>query len=172
MQQLLLFSALLLLALQSCQQAPSSQSIPYDEPDSLAMPEDNGKQKMVIAITEDPRHDRAKLHSEVMKLHDTTMPKMPAVNRMIRRLKALGADEQSGITASQHEHILRFQKDLEGTEDGMFDWMANFREPAINVPHEEAMAYLNDQKNQMAQIDSMIDATLKAAEEWLASISN
>ena len=161
-----------MLLLSACQQEGSTdQSDTARGQDSIEMATDDGRQKIVLAITEDPRHDRAKLYGEVMEVHDITMPKMTQVNRMIRQLKALRANDQVTLTETQKQSLHTFQKTLEEAEEGMFAWMNDFREPTPSMPQEEAMTYLQDQKNQMLAIDSTIDVTLRKAAEFLKPLT-
>lgn len=113
----------------------------------------NGSQKEIAAL------DKA-----TMDIHDEAMKEMADMNRTSRALKAfvstaLMTPEQS---APYSEVLLR----MENAETGMMNWMTQYKSPE-DMPAEQALAYLQDQKMKITKNRDDIHDALEAGKKLL-----
>lgn len=103
------------------------------------------------------KNDPAKpLYDEVMKIHDDVMPKMSDINRYQKQLRKQ-LDTESDSTKKV---ILNAINNLEMADEGMMQWMADFK-----VPDEEPAktTYLKDQKKHIEKVrDDMLNSMEQA----------
>jgi hypothetical protein len=110
------------------------------------------------------------LQSEVLELHDTAMVKTDAIYAMIDNLKELkGVAETDSLNPSPMliVQILDGITQLRKADDAMMDWMANFETVEKDAPVDESLAYLQQQKTSILEVDSLIDNSLKNGREIL-----
>ncbi len=120
---------------------------------TLIMVACNGSKKEMVA-----------LDKETMDIHDEAMKEMADMNRTSRALKAfvstaLMTPEQS---APYSEALLN----IENAETGMMNWMTQYKSPE-DLPAEQALAYLKDQKAKITKNRDDIHAALEAGKKLL-----
>jgi hypothetical protein len=109
--------------------------------------------------------ERKKLMEDVMALHDKYMPQMDSLKKLNNRL---GTQLDSVVTDSAM--IIEFENartQLENASEGMMDWMRNFEKPADSVKKEEAINYLNNQKQLMENVGVEMEKSMHRADSLL-----
>ena len=119
---------------------------------------------------ETPKSPREQLYDEVMVIHDESMLKMGDIYARISDLKELNADSLN--PSPYKEEILDAITDLRQADDGMMDWMAQFKEPGEEVANEEAMAYLEEEKKKIVAVDEAIDESLSQGQALIEKANN
>lgn len=107
------------------------------------------------------------LYQEVMDLHDDAMEQMSLIRRLSRQLK--DSIENTGVNPMEQEETInryrnRLQK-LNGADEAMRQWMRRFNYQS--VPESEQMAYLQQEKERIEEVDRKIDEAIAAARESL-----
>lgn len=104
--------------------------------------------------------EREQLYKEVMEIHDAVMPKMADLNRLKRNLKAqIKAD--STISDSIKTLVNVQLGKLSAAEDGMTDWMRDFKAPKKSDPDEKIIAYLKTEKINISRVSDLMLENLK-----------
>lgn len=109
--------------------------------------------------------ERKKLMEDVMALHDEYMPQMDSLKNLNNRL---AAQLDSAVTDSAM--TIEFENartQLEEASEGMMNWMRNFEKPADSVKKEEAINYLNDQKEVMKNVGIEMEQSMHRADSLL-----
>ena len=119
---------------------------------------------------ETSKSPREQLYDEVMVIHDESMLKMGDIYARISDLKALSADSLNH--SPYKEEILAAITGLRKADDGMMDWMAQFKEPGEEVPSEEAMTYLAEEKGKIIAVDKAIDESLEQGQSLIEKAKN
>jgi prefoldin subunit 5 len=95
------------------------------------------------------------LKSEVIGIHDEVMPKMSEIHKNKKMLqKALEV-----VSVDNKEIILLHIQKLEEADEAMMSWMGDYKIP---VDEEEAIKYLQDQRNEITRVKNLM---LKAIEK-------
>ena len=76
---------------------------------------------------------------EIMVLHDEVMPLMVDM----KKKRTLVEEKSMGIDSTQMATFRDAIRDLKIAEDGMWDWMNQYKKPEI--PSDEALKYLENQ---------------------------
>ena len=104
------------------------------------------------------------LRDEVFAIHDEVMPRMSEIVRLKGGLKEMPTD-------TINEAVVRAaQSQLEKAEDAMMGWMNNFTGPEKlrgSKSHEEIMAYLQNEKLEIAKVRDAMNNSIAAAERIL-----
>jgi len=100
-----------------------------------------------------------KLFDEVMVVHDDVMPKTATIHRLKKKLKNNQTDENaSSITVAIQQ--------LDIADEGMMQWMEDFKKPK-NKPFEEAKAYYENEKVRITKVKKDIHSAISIAEELI-----
>lgn len=123
---------------------------------------DTGSQAAAPAPTAEER-----LYQEVMDLHDEAMEQMSLIRRLSRQLS--DSIENTGVNPMEQEETIdryrnRLQK-LKEADEAMRQWMRRFNYQ--NVQESEKMAYLQQEKERIEEVDRKIDDAIAAARESL-----
>ncbi len=116
--------------------------------------------------SDDPNHIKEEaLKDELMVIHDEVMPKMGEVNKLRNELVTLS--EKSNTTDSLAiASIKETIQYLEQADEGMMDWMGEFKRPSKlrkSKTHEEILAYLEDEKQKVQKVKEDINGSIEAA---------
>jgi len=119
---------------------------------------------VVFASCDDSKEQIKTLKKETMDIHDEAMKDLADMNRVNRQLKdymivALMTPEQS----QQFSTVLG---NMKKAEDGMMSWMAEYKDPK-EMPGQEAIAYLQDQKQKITTNRDDIRAALEAGKKLI-----
>ncbi len=106
------------------------------------------------------------LRNEVFAIHDEVMPKMSDIVRLKGGLIEMPTDSISGPM------VKATNAQLEKSEDAMMNWMNNFKSPEKlreSKNHEEIMAYLENEKLEIAKVRDEMKNSIEAAERILSA---
>ncbi len=119
---------------------------------------------LIIVACSNPRQKVVELQEEVMVIHDSSMVKMDAIYTQIAQLRKL-QEAVSGDNANPdsllNDEILSAITDLRKADDGMMDWMANYKAPTEEADIEESMQYLEAEMERIKEVDREIDKSLE-----------
>lgn len=105
------------------------------------------------------------LKEQTMAIHDEAMAEMAEMNRLGRTLKRAVAELPADAPrADSAQAILRQMK---RAEEDMYTWMRQYNPPPQNMPQEEALRYLEEQKRLISQNQQDIRAARDAARQML-----
>lgn len=93
----------------------------------------------------------AEMHRQVMEVHDEVMPKMGDIYKTKKRLKAL-LTEHIESADSTRSNLLIAIKNLEDADDGMMQWMSDFKSGYKGKTDQETIAYLKSEKDKISQV--------------------
>ena len=104
-----------------------------------------------------------------MVVHDEVMPKMGEINNLRKKLIKLSKSGQVGDTI-QLSTIQEAIEYLEKADDGMMDWMGEFKSPSKlrgKKSHEEIMTYLKSEKVKVEKVKYDMLTSISTATEIL-----
>jgi hypothetical protein len=104
------------------------------------------------------------LEQETMRIHDEAMAEMADMNRVRREIKDFMT--RAKMTPEAMKQWQQALTDIEKAEEGMMNWMAGYKEPA-GQPEADALKYLQEQKDKIAQNQADIRAALAAGKKLL-----
>jgi chemotaxis protein histidine kinase CheA len=119
------------------------------------------------ASEENPQQAEQAAWDEMMETHDAVMPKMAALNRTGRELKAVAETTEDKAVK---ENINQTVKSLEAASESMMVWMGELQklsELREDKSHEEIMAYLKEEKANISQVKEDMEKSLKNGQELL-----
>ena len=121
----------------------------------------------------DPQHiEQEKIHDELMVVHDEVMPKMGHINKLRRTLvKHLKNNE--AVPAETKNLVEENIKFLENADEGMMDWMAEYKKPSKlrdDKTHEEILAYLESERPKVEKVKADILNSIAQAEELIKTL--
>lgn len=104
-----------------------------------------------------------------MVVHDSSMVKMDAIYTQISQLRKLQETGEDTVAIDQawNEKVLTAITDLRKADDGMMDWMANYKAPEKGADVDESMAYLEVEMKSITEVDLEIDKSLKNGQSVL-----
>jgi len=102
------------------------------------------------------------LYGEVMSIHDEAMARMGELHRAKEKLTGIALETDS---AAQKMDTLRILIDqIDAADEGMFDWMGEFRDPRGNSDDSTAWAYLKEELDKVRIVQIRIDEAIAASE--------
>ena len=107
---------------------------------------------------------------EMMTIHDEVMPKMTAMNRVGRELKAIA---ETTTKKNQLEQINTAVDNLEQASEGMMAWMGDLQkldQLRADKPHEAIMEYLNKEKQVISNVKAEMLRALEEGKKLLAEL--
>jgi predicted transcriptional regulator len=101
------------------------------------------------------------IHEDIMRVHDDVMPKTADIHRVIKKLK----EEKKTITQNNNSLIAMFDdiiNDLKQADDGMSEWMANYKKPDFDDVSEATQLKLRKEKEKIVDVrDDILNALNK-----------
>ena len=96
-------------------------------------------------------------YNRVMVIHDEVMPEISTINKLKRQIKKIETDNPRKaylITA------------LDKSDDGMMDWMADFK---LNKKAEvsEQLSYLEAEQTRIQNVSDMMKRSIKEAQDFI-----
>ena len=127
---------------------------------------------LLLAACTDRYKQVEELQTEVLDLHDTTMLKMDALYTTLDRLKPLrdSLSSDSMSPSAQLDEVVEAMTMLRKADDAMMDWMAEFKPVEKDDPIEESIAYLEEQKKSIIEVDRQMDESMENGERVLAKL--
>lgn len=113
--------------------------------------------------------ETGRLDSEVMAVHDEVMPYMQDINGYKEQIRnKIDSLSQAGVNDGDEVTALNnLMQQLESADEAMMNWMRNFDRNYDNQTEEEAVAYLEDQKEKVIQVKEDMETALRDAETML-----
>ena len=115
------------------------------------------------ACNNDKAQEKALL-DDVIKLHDTVMGKDEKLMKNKMKIDTLLITIKDTLA---QKPLKTLSTNLVTAEEAMENWMQNFDPEQKGKTHDQVVAYLNDQKKQVAAIDSNINVVIKQSSEYL-----
>jgi len=109
----------------------------------------------VTEATADP------LYTEVIAMHDEVMPLTAQLSDLKGKLTELKSDDNSRVVL---DHIVK----LDGADEAMKSWMANFKEPENKA---EAQEYLQGEKLKIIEVSIQINGALERGKFLVDSLT-
>lgn len=115
--------------------------------------------------------ERNALKTEVNEVHDEAMGKMGTLVRLQKQLTQVADSLQNDSTSDgslQVSEIRTAVSELKAADEQMMDWMHRYSEALSNsMPHEEEMAFLTREKQNMEDVYKNMNAAIDKAEAML-----
>ncbi len=126
-----------------------------------------------LACGEDTPETKAQeeMHDKVMFIHDEVMPEISTINRISRSLKKIKKENQPD--SSHLAQIELSLKELESADEGMMNWMQEYKKPGKlrdSKTHEEIMAYLKSEEEKITKVKEMMETSIEKGQQLLESL--
>ena len=106
--------------------------------------------------------EKSNLEAEVIAIHDEVMPKMGDMHLARKKLReVLSSTEDESVKTE----ILGMISDLENADEGMMQWMNNWKIPESEP---EKTAYLLEEKDKISKVKTDMLSSLKKANSFIA----
>lgn len=106
--------------------------------------------------------EKTNLEAEVIAIHDEVMPKMGDIHLAKKDLKKILT---SSVDDSTKAEILNLLSNLENADEGMMEWMHNWKVPESEP---ERTDYLLKEKDKITKVKSDMLNSLEAAKNYIA----
>jgi len=106
--------------------------------------------------------EKSTLEGEVIAIHDEVMPKMGEIHVAKKKLKKILAETQEESVKTEISILI---SNLENADEGMMDWMHNWKVPE-NDP--EMTAYLLKERDKITKVKLNMLNSLDAANSFVA----
>ena len=109
--------------------------------------------------------ERQAIYDQVMEIHDEVMPEMSTINKLERQLK------KKLETMESQDSIIMVKgtvKRLGEAGEGMMDWMHQLKVPGSEVPDEEAIDYLKEEKIKISHVSSKMKTAIQSGKSIMA----
>jgi len=107
------------------------------------------------------------LMDEVMAIHDEVMPKTGAINKNKKALKKMLTPMIEDTTKLRNQ-LLDTILELEDAEEGMMDWMANYKsKPSKLKEGVDPMAYYLEEKKKITEVKNKMLSSIENAKVLL-----
>jgi hypothetical protein len=120
----------------------------------------------LVACGNDGNAEAEKINDEIMKSHDEAMHKMSEIERLKQNLKKYN-DLTSDENVAQKDSIINTILILGKANDGMMDWMSNFKFPQNDLNKEQAIQYLKKQQDSVKMVSNDIFMSIAIANALL-----
>ncbi len=116
--------------------------------------------------------------NEVFAIHDEVMPKIDDIMKLRKQLKnriaSLDSLKASGSAATtlrtdeEKEQASRLHRNLDVADSLMMDWMSRYNGDTLaKLSSDEALRYLNGQKDQITDVKSKVNTSIEQARQFL-----
>ncbi|MBK8703878.1 MAG: hypothetical protein IPN33_09785 [Saprospiraceae bacterium] len=110
------------------------------------------------------------LWTGIMAVHDSVMPQTSEINRMSQRFKK-ELKENSKLDVATKSQLITVLEFLEQSDASMFDWMNNLKQinnlRKAEMPHEEIVSYLLQEKTTIIQVRDAMLTSLNAGQKLM-----
>ncbi len=113
------------------------------------------------------------LRDVVFEIHDAVMPKMAEINRLQRELRKW-KEAHPGADPQLSEQLLKTLDWLTKADEGMMNWMAEFKQPTSlrdTLSHEAIMNYLAAEQEKVQAVYDDINGSIEAAKGLLQNLN-
>jgi hypothetical protein len=98
------------------------------------------------------------VHEKVMNDDEAAMHNKMKLDTLMHKMDSLKTDKQEAVKLST---------ELTKASDAMSNWMSNFNPDYSGKNHDDIMKYLEGQREQVKQVDSMLINATKASSDYL-----
>ncbi|WP_179414020.1 hypothetical protein HDF19_17295 [Mucilaginibacter sp. E4BP6] len=116
----------------------------------------------LFGCNDDKKQEQALLN-DVIKTHDKLMADDGAIMKSKMQLKMIATGN-----AAAKDSVAVYSKSLDDADGSMMNWMNKFSPDFTGKTHEQVMTYLNNQKAEIAKIDSQITVTLAKSNSYIS----
>ena len=117
----------------------------------------------------DTKQQEKQLYKEVIALHDSVM----AHNGLLMKNKMkLDTLLTQNLQATTKDSAMLASKSLIAADEAMNTWMHQFEPDYSGKPHNEVMKYLEDQKVQIKNVDSLTKTAISLSNTFLLKYKN
>lgn len=109
------------------------------------------------------------LMDEVMEIHDAVMPKMSDTHRLKKALKKELKNNIEEVSETRGL-LLEHHTALEKADDGMMDWMRDYKKLRKLEEGTDAMAYYNSEKIKIQKVSDDMLSAIANAEAFLKNL--
>jgi succinate dehydrogenase flavin-adding protein (antitoxin of CptAB toxin-antitoxin module) len=110
------------------------------------------------------------LWTGIMAVHDSVMPKTSDINRMSQRFKK-ELKENPKLDVATKSQLITVLEFLEQSDASMFDWMNNLKQinnlRKAEMPHEEIVSYLLQEKTAIVKVSDAMLTSLDAGRKLM-----
>lgn len=115
----------------------------------------------VFSCQEDHAIENA--YAQVLALHDEVMPQMSTMSGLEMTLQEIVKD--STISQSGLDSLQSCLKQLGDAEEGMWEWMNQFKKPEAGTDKSEALRYLDDKKESIRVVGEAMTSSMESAQK-------
>ena len=110
------------------------------------------------------KKEQEELFLQLMQVHDEVVPQMGKLKSLSKKLVLRADSLIADTTAIQDvETMRRIAEQLKDANEGMMEWMRNFKQLEEGTPHGEVINYLLEQQQQIQKVrDDMINSKSEA----------
>jgi hypothetical protein len=108
------------------------------------------------------------LREKVISIHDEVMPEMSTIHRLSKDLATAAGD--SLRSEAQREKIKTQIQALDQADEAMMTWMAEYKAPSADVPKEEALDLLRQEKVKITSVRDKIINSISEAKSLLKEL--
>ncbi len=102
-------------------------------------------------------------YKEIMNVHDEAMEKIKEINDLTKKLQEQTLTQADSLMVEKSKDI---QEKLEKADDGMMEWMQQWKVPA-GISKDELDKFFSDQKEKVNKVSSDIDKAIEEAKKYL-----
>lgn len=119
----------------------------------------------------EPDPSKPALYNEIMALHDEIMPQMNDIVGLSQQLRLrIDSIETLGIGEQYKSHFKHAMVELRRADDGMTDWMSNFKPGYDTITSElNRNSYLVSEKLKIESVKKKMQESIKLAQLTLAN---
>ena len=110
------------------------------------------------------------LMDEVMEIHDAVMPKMSDTHRLRKALKKELKNHIEDVSETRGQILDHFTT-LEKVDDGMMDWMKNYKKLSKLDEGVDAMEYYKSEKVKIQKVSDDMLAAIADTEKFVKTLT-
>lgn len=118
-----------------------------------------------ISKEDKQKKELEKLAMEVMEVHDRSMPEHGKLYGYKKKLLAINETLEDSAEKIQ---LLKCLEDLEKADEGMMDWMHNYKAPEDFMPFDEKKAYYIEQKKIIEEVEKLTQQVIEQSKQYIA----
>ena len=139
---------------------------------TLCSPPKSQEEQEQVENGDVPVEERAKkaLYDEVMEIHDAIMPRMDDIMKLkgdLREQLDKLKEATDAVAAEKSQAMEEIIQQLEDADEGMMNWMRNFRPLEDSTAYEDAINYLEEQKKGIEEVKEKMEKAMDAAKNAL-----
>jgi len=122
---------------------------------------------LTLAACSDDKKQEESLKAELLKVHDKVMNSDEALMKNKMLLDSLL--KRPAKDTAEKVNIKAMDTKLVAAEEAMETWMNGFKPDFVGKSHDDIMKYYGDQKKQITQVDSQMNAAISESNKYLSN---